>query len=42
MHENPEGVEDQELEEQTGYAPADEAEDEAEQDEPEDDDAGSE
>jgi hypothetical protein len=34
MHENPEAIEDQEEEEQTGYAPADEAEDEAEQDQP--------
>jgi hypothetical protein len=38
MHENPESVEDQGEEEQSGYAPADEAEDEAEHDEPAEDD----
>ncbi len=37
MHENPEAIEDQEEEEQSGYAPADEADDAAEEDLPEDD-----
>lgn len=42
MHERPEAIAEEGNEEQSGYAPADEADDEAEQDQPEEGDLGEE